>query len=488
MTVSGVILLPLMLLLSMLGPGMVMLGCFLFAIFADAAIANLGGISIPVGWSFAVLVIARVGLNIAFFGGRVRPELVTAVMPLGAFVAACSFSLLAGLLLFTGKIMVLPGSAGLDMSLVEPYRLMPESLNQLVYLYLTLLFVYALAELALDQSLARIEAMLTRAVRVSCAVATVVVLWQALSNLLGVWFPAGFFHSDLHSEAWDQGLFLGISFGRLSGSFSEPSALAYFFTFFVFFFWERFRQARSELDFAFFLASWTVMLFSTSSTAYVMSAALIGLILGRAGLTVLRLLLAGENAVIMNRGMPRLRMMHFRVAVVVGMAVLAMGFLISEQRETASALLETQLLNKTSSDSFAVRSNADLMALTIIKESYGLGLGLGSHRPSSGLLAAMVGPGLLGLAILTVLLYQALRRPPGAPNAVHALMQPARWGVIGLVLCHVVTGPELNSLPLWALIALLLAMKLAYAKSSSAQVAGLAAGAPWQRPASLADA
>ena len=219
MTSTGYLLVPLMLLAILSRPGWVIVALFVSAIFADASIANPGGRSIPVGWFFALLVIGRVGCEIVLGRGRLRDDVLIRMLPLALFLVSCIVSLLSALVFFEGRVIVLPGSAGLQQVLAGPFQFQPENVNQLIYLGLIFGLVYATAHLSSSLPEREIPIWIDRAMRWSCSIASAVTLWHIASFTYDVTFPADFFHSDVSSKAWDQGLLDDLR--RPSGPFSR---------------------------------------------------------------------------------------------------------------------------------------------------------------------------------------------------------------------------------------------------------------------------
>lgn len=457
MTITGLILGPLLCLAILLPPGGVLVACFAATVFADGAIINLGGRTMAVGWFFALLVIGRVLFEIAIGRTGLRCDILYRLLPLVLFILSCFLSLIVALALFRGQVIVLPGSAGLQPQLAEPYRLMPENINQHVYLVLSLLFVYAIMHLMAPLKLPELLLWTNRAMRVSCGLATAVIIWHIASFNYGIWFPASFFHSDLHSGAWDQGV-AGVQ--RPSGSFPEPSALTYYYASYLFYFWRRLRLTGAVADQIWLTMVVAVLVVSTSTTAYI-------LIVAFAAYAVLDLgwgfkpFARGPT----HRPRPSLRLSYLLGALCLTLTIWGTVQTLKANAELVDTMLQAQVLDKQSSFSYRIRSNADNMAKQIFLDTYGLGVGLGSHRPSSGLLALISGPGVLGTALFLLFLATAVLPPASASAA--ATSRPIRWAVIGLLLCHVITGPEFHKAILWLMVALALSVHLRAARTSN---------------------
>jgi hypothetical protein len=100
------------------------------------------------------------------------------------------------------------------------------------------------------------------------------------------------------------------------------------------------------------------------------------------------------------------------------------------------------------------------LAWRIFLDTYGMGAGLGSHRSSSGLLALLAGTGLFGTLAFAWLMAVVTQGPPIGIKDVEA-GKALRWAVLGLLGSQAVAGPDLQSLPLWTCIGLIIGMRLA---------------------------
>ena len=107
-----------------------------------------------------------------------------------------------------------------------------------------------------------------------------------------------------------------------------------------------------------------------------------------------------------------------------------------------------QIVNKGSSDSFLARSAADLFALQLVYKTYGIGVGLGSNRPSS--LAATIAS-TMGVAGLLLFIFLVLRLLQNDLGDYYWL----KWMTLGVVFDMAFGVPDLNAPFLWILFALL---------------------------------
>ena len=444
MTSTGLVLMPLLCLAMLLGRRSAILACLMATVLGDGAVINVGGRMVSVEWGAGLLLIGRALVEIGIGRAGLRPDILRRLLPLLLYALSCVVSLLVALALFKGEIMVLPGSAALNRLLAEPYRLMPENINQLVYLLLILLYVYALAQEAAALATQELERCIDLGMRCSCGLATAIVAWYIASLATGLPFPSDFIHSGSHAGAWDQAV-AGVP--RPTGSFAEPSALTYFFSAHLFYFWQRARLTGRALDQLFWLVTVVVLLISTASTAFLVLGAFI--------------LLAAADRLLaprLVRHRPGLRLGHVALAVLVAAMAVVGWKLALTYGDVVRDFIDEQLLNKHTSLSYEVRSNADRMAWQIFLDSYGLGIGLGSHRPSSGLLSLLIGPGVLGTLLFGLFVASVLRAPATAELA--RASKAIRWAALGPLVSHLMTVPDFQSLSLWSPLALALAMHL----------------------------
>lgn len=457
MTVSGILLAPLLMALFLLPRVYAIPALYLGAVLSDASMLNVGSRPLLVPWFVALLVITREAWTIVIGGARLRIDVLQRLAPMAAFVIACCLSLIIALAFFQTDVMVLPGSAGFDLKLTEWFHFVPENLNQLVYTGLIFVLVTVMANLAADLEREQLGLWIDRAMRWSCALATVAIVWHVASFTFGIWFWDDFFHSSIKSGAWEQGGF-GDMAGRPSGSFSEPSELTYYGVMLLFYFFQQWRRRGAIGDQISLTVTIGLLLISTSTTAYILLA--VFAVLAGADLVLGRPARRREGDV--RRG-ATLRGRHI-VSVLILAGVIASGsWLFGRNQSVIDTVYQDQIVGKSQSRSYSERSTADRMAWQIFFDTYGFGLGLGSHRPNSGLLTVVSGSGLLGTLAVIWFLLQNLSRPDPSTfdhDAEGDASKPVRWAVLGLLLAHLVSGPNIQSTLIWTSLALATAFHL----------------------------
>jgi len=205
--------------------------------------------------------------------------------------------------------------------------------------------------------------------------AIAVSLWQFVSLYAGLYFPTDFFFSNAGYNRADSQTMVGLF--RINGPFEEPSTLGYTFTGFLLFAWLRYRLRPSGLSALAIAGSIFCMLVSTSTTAF-------------AGLFLVGCLALFDIAMGRIQIFPRnLSVTQLAAVVLVFAGILIGSAYVAENWPAISFMLDNVLFNKTQSTSFQQRAFADSLALQIFIETYGIGVGLGSHKANSLLLTVL---------------------------------------------------------------------------------------------------
>ncbi|MGN6501857.1 MAG: hypothetical protein ACTHKX_03000, partial [Pseudolysinimonas sp.] len=105
---------------------------------------------------------------------------------------------------------------------------------------------------------------------------------------------------------------------------------------------------------------------------------------------------------------------------------------------------------KASSFSYLARGAANERSWQIFLETSGLGVGLGSHRPSSLFFLVLSCLGLVGTVLLVVLIAAALRSAARTEPA-------AGWALLGVVVSGVIAVPDLSMPVIWCEVAVCVA-------------------------------
>jgi hypothetical protein len=429
MTLTGYLLLPLSLLAILLPWRYAFLFLFLTSGLSDAAIINFAGIGIQPGYLFLLLVVFRIVLEMLAHDEFVKRSLLYRMFALVVFVLSSSLALFTASLIFTGSVDVVTGKDGLQLSLARPYtQLRMENIAQLSYIILNAAGVFCIAH---------------KLGRMQPGTAASTVHRSIIAFTLGADI---FFHSNVgYIAAFGQSYEYGI---RVSGPFAEPSALAYYFAGCVFYLAAMLRRDRDFLSTLALTVAIIALILSTSTSAYIVVAVFLTL-------TVVQGLRLWRRQYVQRRTKVRdLAFILFIAIVMLGSVALAV-----ERWQVIVDVIDEFVLNKGDTNSFSDRSGVDAMAVDVFIQTWGIGLGLGSHKPNSLAMTLLSNTGIVGTVSFAALMYSALAWKSGASvrDEFHnATIWALRWFVIGLLIVHGFANPNLNVCTFWVAIGFLL--------------------------------
>jgi hypothetical protein len=180
-------------------------------------------------------------------------------------------------------------------------------------------------------------------------------------------------------------------FWRIVGGYSEASAFAMSCLACVAFTFVYWRRSGSLLAMALTLALLFLLIFSTSSTAYV-------------GLAFLSLLAAVPMGATFVTGKIKVQdLLLFGALLIVIACALAAYLYSAKLYDPFADLIRTMVLEKSNSSSGQERSYWNYVSLQSFLETYGLGIGMGSSRSSSWLVSVISQLGLVGTLIFAAL-------------------------------------------------------------------------------------
>jgi hypothetical protein len=440
-TSTGFLLIPLGGVLAFMPWPVMLAGLVSFALLHGSAVYNHGSVGLQPGYFLGLLVIARVAVeSLLARQGLSRPVL-NRLLALAPFVLISILILLVALALFQGEVQVLRGTDNFDLARARPYTFRRENLTQLAYLAINATLAYAIAHQVSRWHPRTVLEVFDRAVIVALLLALLLCVWQMGFFYLGVPFVGDFLFSNAGYES-AEGEASVAGYLRLSGPFSEPAALAYYFAGFLLYAWQRLRLRPTARSAALVAAALAALALSFSTTAVA--------VLALFALVVLVDLLR-----------PTLRWLG-RVRVTTGGIAVAAALLLAASVAIPWILWHWQglhevfrliVLDKPESGSYEARSGADLMALEVFLQTFGLGLGLGSHKANSLALTLLANVGVLGTLLFVIFIVDLLflRRPRRPPllEAGDLSEAPLRWFILGLLFAHVVSNPNLSFIILW---------------------------------------
>lgn len=374
---------------------------------ATAAVA-VGTVGVPLFYFACLLFI----LDAAF---RRRREIAMSKAQRLAFGLLSAFTVYAaiistiGPLAFSG-VAVFDPSRSVDSQYAQQAVLGFKSTNVVQLIYLTVTFLFVLSARRVRFPRAAIEFSLWLGIGLA-----------ALKGIAGGAWPTSFFQNmpGLVYPATD----------RNSGSFPEPSVLGGFAVVSLAYFasmmftggtGERFFRGA----FGVIVASY-VIFGAESGTAQLAVVVLAGL----AGLVI-------AYRVRLRNVIPVRNFLTGLVVAVVGLTVLV----------SSGLALLSSIGEKGATDSFVYRNNADVRSMSLILETFGLGVGLGSNRPSSLIVMLLSSVGFIGSVLFLLAIASAL-------VAVSHIDRAAAWGLAAAVIAGAVGIPDLTVPILWLIFA-----------------------------------
>ena len=420
------------------------------SVLSSAAVANLSSFGIQPGYFMGLLLLGAAAAQALMQGGyRLDRAVLVRMVPLGLLLLASLNALFWANAVFWDKVWVVSGRQLFDLASAERYSFRPENVNQLAYLMLNLALVLVLADRLVRLPAQALLRAAHAAVQGAFVLATFFVAWDWLAHRFGFYFPDAFLHSNAFYAAAHEPRFGDIA--RVSGPFSEPSGLAYAYGGFLAYASGCYLADRTARSLTLVLMAVTALAISTSTTAYALLA------LWAATLPVALWLTRAPPASARAGGNSRMAVFALLVLACGGAA----WFARSHQGDI-QVIYERSIAGKTETGSYQSRTGADRMGLESFGTTWGLGLGLGSHRPSSLPVTLLSNVGLPGTLAFVVFIGLCLYRPHHNgpwPRARRALW-PLRALTLGLLIGHLVSSPNINSLLLWLSLTLNLAVSV----------------------------
>lgn len=298
-----------------------------------------------------------------------------------------------------------------DAMLVELRSGPPTTSNiaQIVYLIIGACVVFYLA---------RSPATGPHLIGLAAGIATVLSFWRFTYINYGVPFPEGLFDNSPAFKFIDSSPGGG---ARFRGIFSEPSGLA----------------TSSLVTIAYTLSRavrvvgwrrvWMLVLaamagvvasVSTSGTFVVASVALLALV----GLTFFSHVFVRRHSV-----SPAI------ITLACFLAVVAVYVL-----PLAGTFVESVIDDKVGSTSYEDRTGTDILSLQIVTQTFGFGVGLGAHRPSSFVGALVATTGIVGFVLFATAVWSVIRHALPRPE-----YRPVIWALAAILITKAIASPDL---------------------------------------------
>ncbi|MEM6446293.1 MAG: hypothetical protein AAF704_06960 [Cyanobacteria bacterium P01_D01_bin.123] len=308
-------------------------------------------------------------------------------------------------------------------SQAAPLKWTFSNFGQSVYITLNLIFiVYALQTKKLS----------TNIFLYSFSVAMSIFIWQGLARYYGIIpFPYEFFFGVEHrSLAYGQTI-MGIP--RLNGSFGEPSNAGSYFSMAFAYFLAWFMINRKPIIFCGALLSGLAVMGTTSTT----------------GIATAAIVLGAWLIILVSNFIVGKRVSKISLFIAQCVPLLIFSVCIAFWR-----VIDRVIFNKSDTSSFLARGDSNWHAFDVLIQTGGLGVGLGSNRPSSFLLFLLSNIGIIGTLIFVVMIFLIVR------YAFMTKKVPLAAALVTYLISKIIAQPDMSDPMLWTLITLIVAGEL----------------------------
>lgn len=255
-------------------------------------------------------------------------------------------------------------------------------------LYLLINFNIVLIFLMLVRTKKEFLNVIMKSFKVVIPVMIVIVFWQVFAKIYGVYFPNDIIYS-VNDRGWSNQTLNGLF--RINGTMIEPSVLG------------------GVMASLFICSIWLQQ--HSSSLIYmiypIFIVLCIGFTLSTTGVLSLVILFLAVILKVAFRGIIHLKLQrNFLVLFILG--VIPLSFLYFQFVELVTVFAQSTLVDKLNSGSLENRSVSNYHSLVVLKDTYGMGSGLGSNRPSSFIFAVLSNLGIIGFILSTVLFFSIM--------------------------------------------------------------------------------
>ena len=442
-TPIGLALIPVSLFIFYFRPKFLISWAIIVSAFQAASVINLGG-GFAIGVSPYFFVVSLVAIRFAaaclqgrlgFKQGDMALDITRPLLMLVAWGVASAFllpHLFAGMLVDTPRL-------GMDPVSTTPLEWSMSNAAQAGYLILNSAFMIYVMWRSTDTHY--IDQMASAFVWCG-AIASAVGAYQLAAHLLGFRFPDEVFNSN---AGWQQLVSQKVAGAwRVSATFNEPSSAGIFFaawtTYLLFLTMDR--RSASGLLWIFFWCGIVMLILTTSTTGYLTAFILIALLISK------------ELGTLAVKGYINEKLLLTFVAIATALGAAAL--LIPDFHQ----LLTDIIWQKSQSHSGRERHSTELVALDVAMQSCGLGVGLGSNRPSGMLFYILSNIGIPGNILIGVLILATLRavnqtmRGLNTSDKTRAYTRSAAWALAMYCVAMCISGADISSPHLWILWAL----------------------------------
>lgn len=388
------------------------------SLFQAGSIINIGTLGIQPYYFVACCFILRTFLDRSF--GGVSPTVFRGKLPLLLFCVIGVGSAFTLPLIFRG-VPVYDPKVGVDFFRQSPLQFGLGNVAQAAYLGVQGCVVLSASKLKAD------PAKFLTSYWASFYFLLTIILIQFICQRVGVAFPSSFFANNpsyyitnIDLQNWDS---------RVMGTFSEPSLAGAVLAMFTGGLLARVLNRERKFASLLFVFLALAMVRSSSAVAAVIIVAF--------------LLMLNSKLYEFPWYIKKTTFKQISILALVGLGSLA-AIIVSPLRQS----LLVQTVDKSDSLSFVFRTTADLYSLLLAIQTYGLGVGLGSNRPSSLFAAITSNTGVIGICLFAILAFQLTR------NAARTTYWVG-WASLALFIDLVLSGPDITFPPMWVLLALM---------------------------------
>ena len=454
MTITGLLFIPMCLILTVLPWRYSLVAIIWLSVFAAAAVINAGSIGLQPAYFFALLMIGRTLFELFCGGDAVETRLLKDMLPLFCLVAVAVALLWFAIVVFQGKVYVIGGTDAFNLDRAAPYEFRRENVTQLAYLALNTLTVLTIAHQGAKLGTQGVLECFRKGFILAIIIGIGSCVWQMAGYYAGVPFPNRFFFSNA-GYANAHGQVLAGYILRVNGLFSEPSAVAYYFIAFLFFSWHVMLRRPMLSHSLLVFGCVATMLVSTSSTAFV----LLGVFVLIVAPDIMKLTMRSA----LGRG--KLTVSGLAAIVALFVTFSAGIYVLQLYSHEVSDIWSKMVLEKNETSSFEQRSGVDAMALEILSDTYGIGIGLRSHKPSSLAMTLLSNVGVVGtllfIAVVSMAVLPLTRLSPGMDER-YKDGQAMKWAFLGLSIAHLISNPNMSLCIYWSTLGYLMAYNNAW--------------------------
>lgn len=371
----------------------------------------VGEIAIPTFYAVSVGAAVGIGLRLlerTRLRQRLAPGSSPGATPLLAFTGVAIVVTLMAPIVFFGTPVLQSGGR---VRPLEPTStlLTTSNIAQLVYLLLSVAVVFYLARSSFTTP---------GLLGVTLGVVTVLSFWKLISEWTGLPFPLGFFDNSpgfriIESSPGGAPRFRGI--------FSEPSALATTSLVTIAYGFSRATRVRGMHRVAVIVMTGMAILMASVSTSTTFTVAGVALVMLALIVMVSRVLFRGV----------KVSALSVTVGCVVAIAALYLLPVVANA-------IEQTLSRKVQTSSFDERSGSDAFSFQLLIDTWGIGVGLGSNRPSSFVASMAAATGIIGVILLAAVFWILVR---GAWRV--DAYRPVAWAFITLMIAKAIAAPDL---------------------------------------------